>query len=85
MYILLWLLFGGLIGWVASLLTQNNSKMGAFANVFVGLIGAIIGGLFTTLIGWGTVSMFTWQGTLFSILGAVALLTVINLFDRRRR
>lgn len=84
MYILLWLLFGALIGWVASLLTRNDHQMGIIANIVVGLIGALIGGLITSFAGWGDINVFTWQGTLFSILGAVILLTIINLLNRRR-
>lgn len=79
MFILLWLLFGGLIGWVASLLTNNNQRMGIIANIVIGLIGSLIGGLITSWAGWGGINVFTWQGTLFSILGAFILLTIINL------
>lgn len=84
MYILMWIIFGGLIGWFASLLTHNNSSMGIVANVIVGLIGAVIGGLITSLLGWGDVSIFTWQGTVFSVLGAIILLAIINSLNRRR-
>jgi len=85
MYILLWLLFGALIGWLASILTRNNGRMGIITNIVIGLLGAIIGGVITSLIGWGSINVFTWQGTLFSVLGAVILLTIINLVNRRSR
>lgn len=84
MYILLWLLFGGLIGWVASILTHDNSRNGMLTNIIVGLIGSVIGGVISSLVGWGNLNVFSWQGTLLSILGAVILLTIINLFNRRR-
>lgn len=84
MFILLWLLFGGIIGWVASLLTNNNQRMGIIANIVIGLIGSVIGGVISSLVGWGNLNVFSWQGTLLSILGAVILLTIINLFNRRR-
>lgn len=83
MYILLWILFGGLIGWLASVLTKGNYRMGFFANVVVGLVGAVIGGVIADLLGLGGINMFTWAGTLFSLLGAVILLTLINLFNRK--
>lgn len=83
MYILLWILFGGLIGWLASVLTSNNNRMGIIANVIVGLIGAVIGGLIGEALGIGTVMAFTWQGTFLSILGAVILLALLNLINRR--
>lgn len=84
MYVLLWILFGGLIGWLASIFTSNNNRMGIVANVIVGLIGAVIGGLIGDALGIGTVTAFTWQGTLLSVLGAIILLTVLNFFSKRR-
>lgn len=84
MYILLWLLFGGLIGWAASVLTSDNNRMGILANILVGLIGSVIGGVISSFAGWGALNVFSWQGALLSILGAVILLTIINLFNRRR-
>lgn len=84
MFILLWLLFGGLIGWIASLLTNKNNRMGLLANIVVGLLGSLIGGLITYFI-WGIgITAFTWQGILFSILGAVILLSVITVGSNRR-
>lgn len=85
MYILLWILFGCFIGWIASVLTNENSRMGLVANIVVGLLGAVIGGLITTGLGLGTINVFTWQGTLFSIIGAVILLVVLGAFNARRR
>ncbi len=85
MYILLWILFGGVIGWIASLLTHDNNRMGILANIIVGLIGAVIGGLIADLFGWGDINVFTFSGTLLSILGAVVLITIINSFNGRRR
>ncbi|HKM29542.1 MAG TPA: GlsB/YeaQ/YmgE family stress response membrane protein [Bacilli bacterium] len=85
MYILLWILFGALIGWIASILTHNNNRMGLLANIVVGLIGAVIGGLIADLAGWGAINVFTWSGTFISIVGAIILLSLINLFNRNRR
>lgn len=84
MGILLWLLFGGLIGWFASLLTSDDGRMGVIANIIVGLVGSVIGGLIAESLGYGGVTIFTWSGSLFALLGAVILLTVINLLNRRR-
>lgn len=84
MYIVVWLLFGGFIGWVASVLTRDNFRMGLLANIIVGLVGAFIGGILTQLLGIASVNVFSWQGFVFSVLGAVILLILINLFNRRR-
>ena len=85
MYILLWILFGALIGWVASVLTHDNGRMGILANIVIGLIGSVIGGLISEAAGWGGINAWSWPGFLFSILGAVILLSLINLFNRNHR
>lgn len=84
MNILLWLLFGGFVGWVASILTRDNNKMGILANIIIGLIGSVIGGVISSFVGWGSISVFSWSGSILSILGAVILLTIINLINKKR-
>lgn len=87
MGILLWILLGGLAGWIASLLTGNNRRMGLLANLVVGLLGAVIGGWVASLLGIGSVSGFDIRSLLIAIGGSVLLLTLINLFrggSRRR-
>lgn len=84
MNILLWLLFGGVVGWVASMLTRDNNKMGILANIIIGLIGSVIGGVISSFVGWGSISVFSWSGSILSILGAVILLTIINLINKKR-
>ena len=76
---LLWLVFGGIVGWIASMITKNNEKMGVVANIVVGLVGSVIGGWIASLFGFGTFGVFHIGGMLISILGAVILLTIINM------
>lgn len=85
MYLLLWILFGGIVGWLASLLTHNDSRMGIIANIVVGLVGAAIGGLISHLVGWGGVLLFSWAGLGFALLGAVILLLLVNAIHGNRR
>lgn len=85
MYILLWILFGGIVGWLASLLTHNDSRMGIIANIIVGLVGAAIGGLISHLVGLGGVLLFSWAGLGFALLGAVLLLLLVNAIRGNRR
>jgi len=80
MYILLWILFGAIVGWIASILTHNNNRMGLIANIIVGLVGSAIGGLLASLLKLGSLNDFSFWGFAFAILGAVILLSVINLF-----
>lgn len=80
MGIISWIVLGALAGWVASIIMKNNPRMGAFANIAVGIIGAFIGGLIMNLIGANAdVSGFTLESFLVALLGSVILLAIINL------
>ncbi len=83
--ILVWVLFGAFVGWVASIITKNNARMGAAANIIVGLIGSLIGGFLAPMLGVGSYSQFSFGGFLISLAGAVLLLFVVNLFRRGRQ
>ncbi|MDY0345227.1 MAG: GlsB/YeaQ/YmgE family stress response membrane protein [Bacilli bacterium] len=84
MYFILWLAFGGLAGWIASLITRNNGRMGIILNIVVGLAGAAIGGIIAHFSGLGDMTIFSFWGMGFAILGAVLLLSIINLIFRNR-
>ena len=83
MYIFLYIVLGGFAGWIASILTHNNGRMGLLANIIVGLIGASLGGLLSQLVGLGSLSIFTFWGMAFAVLGAVVLLFLIGLVRGR--
>lgn len=84
MLILLWLVFGGFVGWIASILTSDNNRMGIFANIVVGITGSILGGWLASVLGLGTFAVFSLYGTLIAIGGAVLLLFVLNLLNSKR-
>ena len=81
-----WIIFGALAGWIASIITGNNSRMGCLSNIIVGIIGAFLGGWIYSLI-TGHTLFVSWNLTAFivAVLGAVLLLAVLNLFFGRRR
>jgi uncharacterized membrane protein YeaQ/YmgE (transglycosylase-associated protein family) len=85
MSIFLWIVFGALVGWIASIITHNNARMGLIKNIIVGLIGSFIGAWIASLFGFGTLVKFTWTGFLFALLGAVLFLMIINLLFNRKR
>jgi len=80
-----WIIFGALAGWIASMITGRNQRQGCIMNIIVGVIGAFIGGLFYGLLTGNTLNV-GWNLTalIVSILGAVVLLLVVNLFTRNR-
>jgi len=86
MNLIIWLVVGGIIGWVASLIMKTDAQQGLFLNVVVGIVGALIGGwLLSPLVGAGTLNQgdFSLPGLLVSLVGAVVLLFVVNLIRRR--
>ena len=79
--LILWLLFGALIGWLASIVMRTDSQQGPILNIVVGIIGAMIGGF---LFGGSTINNggFNLMALLVSFLGAVVLLAIVNLVRR---
>ena len=86
MNLIIWLVVGGVIGWIASLIMKTDAQQGLFLNVVVGIIGALIGGwLLSPLVGAGTLNQgdFSLPGLFVSLVGAVILLFIVNLIRRR--
>lgn len=84
--IIVWLVVGGLIGWVASIIMKTNAQQGALMNIVVGVIGAFLGGLLIApFVGAGTINQgdFSVMSLVVSLIGAVVLLAVVNFFRRR--
>ncbi|WKZ38880.1 MAG: GlsB/YeaQ/YmgE family stress response membrane protein [Anaerolineales bacterium] len=79
---LIWIVFGALAGWLASIVMGKNKQMGALANIVVGIIGAFIGGYVMQFFGAQGVTGFNLPSLLVAILGAVILLFVVGLFRR---
>jgi uncharacterized membrane protein YeaQ/YmgE (transglycosylase-associated protein family) len=85
MNFIIWLVVGGLIGWVASMIMKTDAQQGALLNVIVGIVGAMLGGwLISPLVGAGTINQsdFSLGGLLVSLVGAIILLAIVNLFRR---
>jgi uncharacterized membrane protein YeaQ/YmgE (transglycosylase-associated protein family) len=85
MNFIIWLIVGGLIGWVASMIMRTDAQQGVLLNVVVGIIGAMLGGWFLApMFGTGTINQndFSLAGLGVSLLGAVILLAIVNLFRR---
>lgn len=79
MNILLWIIFGGVAGWIASVLTGTDGSQGTIANIVVGIIGAIIGGYIMQYFGKSGVTGFNLYSLVVSIVGAVVLIALARL------
>ncbi|HXE47872.1 MAG TPA: GlsB/YeaQ/YmgE family stress response membrane protein [Ramlibacter sp.] len=86
MNFILWLIVGGIVGWLASLIMKTDAQQGILLNVIVGIVGAFIGGwLISPLVGAGTINEgFSIASLLVSLVGAIILLAIVNLFRRGR-
>jgi uncharacterized membrane protein YeaQ/YmgE (transglycosylase-associated protein family) len=85
MSFIIWLVVGGLIGWIASMMMGTNAQQGMFLNIIVGIVGAVLGGLLISpLVGVASINAGISLGSiLVSLVGAVILLAIVNLFTHR--
>jgi len=82
---IIWIVVGGILGWIASMIMRTDAQQGTLLNIIVGIIGAFLGGLLLApLFGTGTINQndFSIPGLLISLLGAVILLAIVNMFRR---
>ncbi len=86
MNFIIWLIVGGIVGWLASLVMKTDASQGILLNIVVGIVGAFLGGLLISpLIGVGTINQGISIASIgVSLLGAIILLAIINLVRRGR-
>jgi uncharacterized membrane protein YeaQ/YmgE (transglycosylase-associated protein family) len=78
--IIVWLVIGGIVGWLASLVMRTDAQQGILLNIVVGIVGAFIGGL---IFNRGDINEgLTVTSFLVSLVGAIILLAIVNLFRR---
>ena len=85
MGIIILLVVGGLIGWVASMIMRTDAQQGVFLNIIVGIVGAVLAGfIITPLIGGAPITSgeVSIPSVLVSLLGAIVLLAIVNLVRR---
>ena len=80
MGIIIWLIVGGVVGWLASLIMKRDAQQGIILNIVVGIVGALIAGW---IFGGGINQAITLTSFLYSLIGAVILLAIVNLFTRK--
>jgi uncharacterized membrane protein YeaQ/YmgE (transglycosylase-associated protein family) len=82
---IIWIVVGAVIGWLASMIMRRDANQGFLLDIVVGIVGSFLGGLLLApLFGTGTINQgdFSLSGLLVSLLGAIVLLAIVNLFRR---
>ena len=85
MNLIIWLVVGGIVGWLASMIMRTDAQQGILLNIVVGIVGALIAGfVLTPLLGRGTINSgdFSLMGLVMSLVGAIILLGIVNLMRR---
>jgi uncharacterized membrane protein YeaQ/YmgE (transglycosylase-associated protein family) len=78
MGIILWILFGALVGWIASMIMGTDAQQGAFLNIVVGIVGAVLGGWIMSLLGETGVTGFNIYSLAVAIVGAVVFIAIVR-------
>ncbi len=82
---IVWIIVGGILGWIASMIMGTDAQQGVLLNIIVGIVGALLAGwLLSPLFGVSTINQgnFSLPALLVSLLGAIVLLAIVNLFRR---
>ncbi len=82
MNLIVWIVIGGVLGWLASIVMKTDTQQGVLLNVVVGIVGALVGGwMLAPLFGTDSINqnVFSISGLLISFLGAIVLLAIVNL------
>ncbi len=79
MGIILWIIFGALVGWIASMIMGTDAQQGALLNIVVGIVGAVIGGWLMSITGGSDVTGFNLYSFLVAIVGACVLIGLVKL------
>ena len=82
MGIIVWIIFGALVGWIASLIMKTDAEQGALLNILVGVVGAVIGGWLMSVIGESGVEGFNLYSFLVALLGACVLIAIVRALRR---
>ncbi|MBA3550785.1 MAG: GlsB/YeaQ/YmgE family stress response membrane protein [bacterium] len=79
MNIILWIVFGALVGWIASLIMRTDAQQGAILNIVVGVVGAVLGGWIMSMLGQSGVDGFNLYSFVVALVGAVVLIGLVKL------
>ncbi len=84
MGLLLWIIFGAIVGWIASLIMKTNAEQGGLLNVLIGVLGAVMGGWLMSFFGQTGITGFNLYSFLVALLGATVLIALVRAFRPAR-
>ena len=84
MSIIGWIVLGAIAGWLASIVTGRNARMGCIANIIAGVVGALIGGFIFSSFGGDPITGFNLYSLIVAFVGAVIVLAIWNLLGGRK-
>ncbi len=79
MGVILWIIFGALVGWVASIIMNTNAQQGTILNIIVGIVGATIGGWIMSYFGQTDITGFNLYSFIVAIIGACVLIGLVKM------
>lgn len=79
---LIYIVFGGLVGWVASMVMKTDGQQGILLNIVVGVVGSALGSWLVGFLGYGGVSGFNVQSFIVALIGAVVLIAIVKALHR---
>lgn len=82
--LILWIVFGALVGWIASIIMGTEEEQGGLANIVVGIVGALIGGFLSRAFGGEGVTGFNPVSFILALVGAIMLIGVAKAFSHER-
>jgi uncharacterized membrane protein YeaQ/YmgE (transglycosylase-associated protein family) len=83
MDLVVYLIFGALAGWLASIIIGTNAEQGAIGNIIVGIVGAFVGGLLMNAFGQPGVTGFNLYSVIVAVLGSVVFLWLYRMLRYR--
>lgn len=82
MGILLWIIFGGIVGWIASIIMKTDAEQGPLLNIIVGIVGAVLGGWIMSFFGYGGTTGFNLYSFIVALIGAIVLIAIVRAIRR---
>ena len=84
MGIILWLIFGALAGWIASMIMGTNRSQGLLLDIVMGILGAFIGGFLSSNLLGIPITGFNITSLVIAIVGAIILTLIVRAVAGRR-